>query len=62
MYRTLAGLYNNRNGHCKEDIRKRQALCRVAGVGLDTIWNGNDVRMETKVRLMKALRKADIKK
>ena len=43
------------NGDCKEDIRKRLSLGRAAMVGLDKIWKGNDVRMETKVRLMEAL-------
>jgi hypothetical protein len=64
------------NGDCKEDIGKRLALGRAAVVGLDKIWKGKDVRVETKVRLMEALvfpvamygaeswttRKADIKK
>ena len=64
------------NGHCKEDIRKRLALGRAAVVGSDKIFEENDVRMETKVRLVEALvfpgatygvqtwtkRKADIKK
>jgi len=64
------------NGDCKEDIVKRLALGRAAVVGLDKIWKGKDVRVETKVRLMEALvfpvamygaeswttRKADIKK
>ena len=36
------------NGDCKEDIRKILALSRAAVVGLDKIWKGNDVRMETK--------------
>ena len=43
------------NGDCKEDTRKRLALGRVAVVGLDKIWKGKDVKMETKVRLMEAL-------
>ena len=64
------------NGDCKEYIRKRLALGRAAVILLDKIWIGNDVRMETKVRLMEALvfpvatygaetwtlRKADLKK
>ena len=56
--------------------KKKLALGIAAVVGLDKIWKENDVRMETKVRLMEALvfpvatyeaetwtlRQADIKK
>ena len=62
-------------GDCKEDIRRRLASGKAAVAGLNKIWDGNEVRMKTKVRLMEALvssathgaetwttRKADIKK
>ena len=35
--------------------KKKLALGIAAVVGLDKIWKENDVRMETKVRLMEAL-------
>jgi len=64
------------DGDCKENIKKRLALGRAAVVGLDKIWRGKDVRMETKIRLVEAqvfpvatygaeiwtIRKADTKK
>ena len=43
------------NGDCKEYVEKRLALGRAGVVGLDKIRKGNDVRMETKIRLMEAL-------
>ena len=49
------GFLITENGDCKEDIRKRLALGRAAVVGLNKIWKGNNMRIETKVRLMEAL-------
>ena len=39
----------------KEDQRKTLALGGAAVIELDKTWIGNDMRMETKVRLMEAL-------
>jgi hypothetical protein len=52
---TFLGSTIEENGDCRADIAKRLALGRSAVIGLDKIWRANDVRMETKGRLMEAL-------